>query len=205
MKGFSRPELTQMSSVLLLWELFKTFWCWKLQGGEIEMEGELNRMKIYLPYERSHVWCVNVCVVLQVRKEQRFPGFSPWLALEDALNLLFKWGVKSTSVRLSVWRYTFGHAWLSVCVAGARLCFLRALMCVDSLARGPLSALSQPMCYMATCVAAHNWIDTPVPLSEGYSGLFSQQAEPVFHWAAWLPAALISALIDDSLFTDYFC
>lgn len=60
-----------MSSVLLLCELFKTFWCWKLQGGEIEIEGEFKRMKIYLPYERSRVRCVNVCVcvLLQVRKE----------------------------------------------------------------------------------------------------------------------------------------
>lgn len=43
-----------------------------------------------------------------------------------------------------------------VCAAGAMLCFLNALMCVDSLAHGPLSALSQPMCYMAACVAARN-------------------------------------------------
>lgn len=43
-----------------------------------------------------------------------------------------------------------------VCATEAMLCFLNALMCVDSLARGPLSALSQPMCYMAACVAARN-------------------------------------------------
>ncbi len=43
-----------------------------------------------------------------------------------------------------------------VCAAGALLCFLNALMCVDSLAHGPLSALSQPMCYMAACVASRN-------------------------------------------------
>lgn len=78
------------------------FWCWKLQAGETEIVGDLNRMTIYLPYERFHLWRVNVCVcaVLQVRKEERFPGFSPWLALKDALNLLFKWGVKSASVCL---------------------------------------------------------------------------------------------------------
>lgn len=153
---------------------------------------------------------VQLCVVLQVRKLYRFPGFSPWLALEDALNLLFKWGVKSASVHPLVWRYTFVRAWLCVrgCVARARLCFLNALMCVDSrcsLAHSPLSALSQPMCYMAACVAGRNWIDTPAPLGEGYSGLLSQQAEPVCHRASWPPAALISALTDDSLFTDYFC
>lgn len=41
-------------------------------------------------------------------------------------------------------------------------------MCLDSLARGPLSALSQPMCYLAACDAACNWIDTPAPLCEGF-------------------------------------
>lgn len=50
-------------------------------------------------------------------------------------------------------------------------------MCVDSLAHGPLSALSQPMCYTAACFAACNWIDTPAPLSEGYSGLLSPLIE----------------------------
>lgn len=50
----------------------------------------------------------------------------------------------------------------------AVLCFLNALMCLDSLARGPLSALLQPMCYLAACDAACNWIDTPAPLGEGF-------------------------------------
>lgn len=78
------------------------------------------------------------------------------------------------------------------------LCFLNALMCVDSLAHGPLSALSQPMCYMAACVAARNWIDTPAPLSEGYSGLLSSLVRYSFQppWS--------QPLADDSLFTDYF-
>lgn len=43
----------------------------------MEIVGDLNRMKIYLPYERFHVWsasvsvCAYVCVcaALQVRKE----------------------------------------------------------------------------------------------------------------------------------------
>lgn len=45
------------------------FWCWKLQAGETEIVGDLNRMTIYLPYERFHLWRVNVCVCCTASEE----------------------------------------------------------------------------------------------------------------------------------------
>lgn len=36
----------------------------------IEIEGDLNRMMIYLPYERSHVWCVSECVCVTASEER---------------------------------------------------------------------------------------------------------------------------------------
>lgn len=79
---------------------------------------------------------------------------------------------RERACRVRVYIQTCRTAWVKACVCAAqdaRLCC--APMCVDSLAHGPLSALSQPMCYMTACVAALNWIDTPAPLGEGYSGL----------------------------------
>lgn len=55
-------------------------------------------------------------------------------------------------------------------------------MCLDSLARDPLSALSQPMCYLAACDAACNWIDTPAPLGKGFSVFPAWQYRSIHIW-----------------------
>lgn len=62
-------------------------------------------------------------------------------------------------VMLYIWICMAMRACVCVCVCvwqKQKLCFLTALMCVDSLARGALSALLQPMCYIAACAAARN-------------------------------------------------